>query len=752
MINKLKDLRLTLKTTIIIGIVLSAILFSLNAFSIIYTKDLITKKVNVQLTNRLHDLEQTIETFDELLKSTADSLYYAFDSKFDNININRNKSILIKGVKTPEITNNGIILNNNFDFVDNYTKIKGSTATIFVRMGDDFVRVSTSLKRLDGTRTIGTFLGKNSPAYESIMQGKKYFGDAYLFGNNYMAVYNPIIKNGEIVGILYIGLNYTKSYNNLKKRLSNIIIGETGYVYILSTKSNSLGKTVLHPSLVNKSMYKFKDTNNYYFIKDMFNKGRGSVEYKWKGEDKISFYENYENRNWKIIITASKNDFLKESKEYTLILTILSIVSLIFIIICVYFIIRLQVLKPLTNLQNALDDFFQFLNNNNHNIKLIDVSCKDEIGQMSELLNKNVEKIQANIIIDNELIKNTVDISNYVKEGHLSKRITLNTNNQKLDELKNVVNSMLDSVQKNVNIVQNVLESYSSYDYTKNIDISNIEGEIKELSIDVNSLGIAISSMLKDNLLNAYSLTDNSKNLSSIMTNLSSSSNEQAASLEETAASIEELTSTMTNNENNMTVMSNNSKELQNSIIKGKELANKTVKAMEEINVQTNSIAEAITVIDQIAFQTNILSLNAAVEAATAGEAGKGFAVVAQEVRNLASRSAEAAKEIKDIVIEASIKTTEGKDIANNMINDYENLNNNIHTNADMIEDVLNNFKEQVRGIEQINNAVSSLDIMTQENASIANNANDISILTDTIASKIVEDTNKNDFIGKNTF
>ena len=305
---------------------------------------------------------------------------------------------------------------------------------------------------------------------------------------------------------------------------------------------------------------------------------------------------------------------------------------------------------------------------------------------------------------------------------------------------------------QNVNIVQNVLESYSSYDYTKNIDISNIEGEIKELSIDVNSLGIAISSMLKDNLLNAYSLTDNSKNLSSIMTNLSSSSNEQASSLEETAASIEELTSTMTNNENNMTVMSNNSKELQNSIIKGKELANKTVKAMEEINVQTNSIAEAITVIDQIAFQTNILSLNAAVEAATAGEAGKGFAVVAQEVRNLASRSAEAAKEIKDIVIEASIKTTEGKDIANNMINDYENLNNNIHTNADMIEDVLNNFKEQVRGIEQINNAVSSLDIMTQENASIANNANDISILTDTIASKIVEDTNKNDFIGKNTF
>lgn len=117
--------------------------------------------------------------------------------------------------------------------------------------------------------------------------------------------------------------------------------------------------------------------------------------------------------------------------------------------------------------------------------------------------------------------------------------------------------------------------------------------------------------------------------------------------------------------------MSSHSEELTQSIKKGQDLANSTVVSMDQINEQTQAIADAITVIDQITFQTNILSLNAAVEVATAGEAGKGFVVVAQEVRNLASRSAEAAKEIKDIVEEATEKTNNGKTIADEMINGY---------------------------------------------------------------------------------
>ena len=128
--------------------------------------------------------------------------------------------------------------------------------------------------------------------------------------------------------------------------------------------------------------------------------------------------------------------------------------------------------------------------------------------------------------------------------------------------------------------------------------------------------------------------------------------------------------------------------EVSISVTVGQELASKTAKSMDEINEQTQAIADAITVIDQIAFQTNILSLNAAVEAATAGEAGKGFAVVAQEVRNLAARSAEAAKEIESLVENATLKANDGKEISNKMIEGYEKLNSNIHSTLSLINDV----------------------------------------------------------------
>ncbi|MCT7616114.1 methyl-accepting chemotaxis protein, partial [Aliarcobacter butzleri] len=182
----------------------------------------------------------------------------------------------------------------------------------------------------------------------------------------------------------------------------------------------------------------------------------------------------------------------------------------------------------------------------------------------------------------------------------------------------------------------------------------------------------------------------------------------------------------------------------------GEKLANETTVAMDEINNQVNLINEAISVIDQIAFQTNILSLNAAVEAATAGEAGKGFAVVAQEVRNLASRSAEAAKEIKAIVENATSKANQGKQIATNMIEGYKELNQNIINTINLISDIEMSSKEQLSGIEQINVAVTQLDQQTQQNANVAMQTHTISTMTDQIAKLIVSSADEKEFIGKN--
>ncbi|MGD9625185.1 MAG: methyl-accepting chemotaxis protein [Arcobacter sp.] len=224
------------------------------------------------------------------------------------------------------------------------------------------------------------------------------------------------------------------------------------------------------------------------------------------------------------------------------------------------------------------------------------------------------------------------------------------------------------------------------------------------------------------------------------MKHLALRANEQAASLEQTAAALEEITSITKNNTINVTKMSELSKDLKDSVTTGGTLANKTALAMDEINQKVQAISEAISIIDQIAFQTNILSLNAAVEAATAGEAGRGFAVVAAEVRNLASRSAEAAREIKDLVENATTKTHEGKEISNEMSNGYNNLNQLISQTINIIQDVSSASKEQLTGIEQINNAISMLDKVTQENANESNSVSNIANETLSMALLLVED------------
>ena len=235
------------------------------------------------------------------------------------------------------------------------------------------------------------------------------------------------------------------------------------------------------------------------------------------------------------------------------------------------------------------------------------------------------------------------------------------------------------------------------------------------------------------------------------MNTLNTNSNETAAALEETAAALEEITSTIISNTETIFKISSYASELKTSANEGEALAKDTTQSMDEINVQVNAINDAISVIDQIAFQTNILSLNAAVEAATAGEAGKGFAVVAQEVRNLASRSAEAAKEIKDLVENATQKANNGKIISSKMIDGYAALNQNISKTTELITDLESSSKEQQIGVEQINDAITQVDQQTQNNASISSNTLKVAVETDTIAKLVVSSTNEKNFLGKDT-
>ncbi|MDD3056091.1 MAG: nitrate- and nitrite sensing domain-containing protein [Aliarcobacter sp.] len=414
--------------------------------------------------------------------------------------------------------------------------------------------------------------------------------------------------------------------------------------------------------------------------------------------------------------------------------------------------IAFTILIDVDSVKKGVENFFAFINFEKDDIELINVKSNDELGMMSKIINKNIEDTKINIQKDRALIADTIRVTNEINKGHLNCKIELDSNNPSLNELKNIINEMLGTLNSNISNILNVLTSYSKLDFRSNIAPNNLEGIIKELEKDVNILGEVITQTLMENKRTGIILSSNANTLTQNMQGIASAANSQAASLEETAASLEEITSNITNNTQTAIKMANFGNKVKESITLGQELANKTVLSMEDINSQTTAISEAITIIDQIAFQTNILSLNAAVEAATAGEAGKGFAVVAGEVRTLASRSAEAAKQIKDLVQNAQIKTQEGKDIASDMIDGYLELNKNISTTLELIENVTTASKEQSAGMVQINDAVNNLDQITQINAQNASQANEIAQKTLEISNTIITQADAKEFNGKNSF
>jgi methyl-accepting chemotaxis protein len=417
--------------------------------------------------------------------------------------------------------------------------------------------------------------------------------------------------------------------------------------------------------------------------------------------------------------------------------------------IIIGFILVKQITVSLNKFENGLMSFFSFLNKESSKSIKIDIDSKDEFGEMAKVINKNIEKTEKLIIEDHDLIEDVKNVVTEVKNGRLNKRITKTTQNESLEELKNTFNEMLENTSKNVcediNKITRVLNNFAKLDFR-----DRVENDIGIVAKGLNDLAKIINEMLVENKSNGLTLDKSSDILLKNVDKLNISSNEAAASLEETAAALEEITSNIRNNTENIAKMAKYSNEVTKSSTLGESLANQTTVAMDDINVQVNAITDAISIIDQIAFQTNILSLNAAVEAATAGEAGKGFAVVAQEVRNLASRSAEAAREIKSIVENATKKANQGKDIANNMIDGYKELNQNIQQTINLIQDIEMSSKEQLMGIEQINDAITQLDRQTQENAQIASQAHDVAMVTDQIAKLVVSNANAKEFEGKN--
>ncbi|MBD3841977.1 MAG: hypothetical protein IE909_08850 [Campylobacterales bacterium] len=484
---------------------------------------------------------------------------------------------------------------------------------------------------------------------------------------------------------------------------------------------------------------------------------KGEASGKWviddyRGVSVLSVYGTikiFDQVNWAIVAELDEEEALSDAVTLAQIVLIGSIICILITLVVFVMGINRVIVKPLHQFKDGLLEFFAYLNREKSDVQPLVVSSQDEIGLMSYVINQNIQTTKSNIEQDKKVILDTISVLQEFEQGDLCQRVKTSTSNPALQELTNLLNQMAEHLEENIDKVLNILEQYSQYNYLNKVKSEDLKAHLLKLANGVNGLGSSITSMLIDNKQNAVTLGESSTVLLKNVDTLSTNSNEAAVALEQTASALEQITGNITQTNESITKMESYAQGVTNSVQKGRDLATNTATSMDEINFQVNSINDAITVIDQIAFQTNILSLNAAVEAATAGEAGKGFAVVAGEVRNLATRSAEAANEIKKLVQSAREKANGGKEIVDQMIDGYNHLFESINHTIVLIKDVSVASNEQKAGIIQINDAINALDKQTQQNADIASQTKQIAVQTDAIAKVVYEETQKKQFENK---
>jgi methyl-accepting chemotaxis protein len=670
---------------------------------------LIIELVSINKIDKISNITNKIENMEilllELRKNEKDFLVRKDLKYLDNFQKNTLDIEKIRNILDEEFIN----LNINQSELTNYKNVIDEYSNIFTNI----VRIQEKI----GLNPEDGLYGALRESVHLVQEFAKKSNDNYLLATIYD------LRKQEKDFMLRLDEQYVDKFNKIITKLEN------------DEKYKDLNKIIID--------YR---TNFLNLVEAEKEKGLNENSGLMKNMRDIVHKSNKSLENLTLVINDNTEKLHKKIEIYSY--TFIILIAL-FIIIALLYISKI-INKSLFIFQEGLGQFFAFLNNETTNINLLDDKNNDEFGNMSKIINTNIMNVQKNIRKDKALIDDATKVANDIKDGHLNSRIEKNSNSNELNELKNVINQMLENLNININNILEVLKSFAIHNYTKRVETKSVQGDILELCNNINIVGNTITKMLIDNKSIGLGLQNSAHILVDNVKVLTQNANTTAASLEETAAAIEEITATIAKNTQSINEMSKYSKNVISAAKTGEDLANKTTIAMDEINVQVISINESITLIDQIAFQTNILSLNAAVEAATAGEAGKGFAVVAQEVRNLASRSAEVAKEIKTLVENATLKANTGKEIATDMINGYSTLNQNIQSTVTLINSVANASKEQQIGIEQINDSVTQLDQQTQQIAMISSTTQGIAEQTNNIAKQIVENSDEKEFEGKN--
>ncbi|MEY4591237.1 MAG: hypothetical protein RIR18_132 [Pseudomonadota bacterium] len=615
-----------------------------------------------------------IDAYSSSLEKNAEKLGNVLISQYPSgFTLDASASVDIAGKATPLLKSGGSTLNLNFENIDHFTAITGVVATIFAREGDDFVRVTTSLKKENGERAVGTNLGVTHPARERLLKGEAFTGKARLFGRDYMTRYIPQQdKSGKVVAVLFIGLDFTSELVVLKEKIRGVRFNKSGYIFGLDAGKDK-GTLVIHPAQEGKNLLDATDPNGVAYIKDMIDKKNGQIEYQFMnpslGETeprtKIAVFMHYPKWDWIIASSCYLDELSEEAAAVRNRLILAGLLLAAILCLVTYVSLKIWVTSPLQGTVSAMQSIAQ-----GNLVVELPPHGKDEVGQL--------------LIATKQMAGSMIDAIADIQAASMQ----LVSSAKELSKASHHV------------AAQSGLQSDAA---------ATMAASVEEMETSI--------SHVRDCAIDTQKITDSA----------GKTSVEGALIIDQAVNSMAQIAATV--------------REASTSVT--------------QLGQESEAIAAIVNTIKGIADQTNLLALNAAIEAARAGEAGRGFAVVADEVRKLAERTTVSTQEIEGMIgkilsgtrdavgsIETGVVQVEGGvTLASQAGNSIAAIRNGAEQVAEAVSSISSALAEQSSASAEISRNVVNIAATADENACMAKtsaeHADALEDLANTLTSRI---------------
>ena len=684
-----------------------------------YSETVLEKSHIDDMKRQVNLAKGILEVYEHTVSQSTEKLANVFNSYYpQQFRLDPRRTVRIGAVDTPVLLHGNKTLNLDFETIDRFTKMTGGVATVFARDGDDFVRITTSLRQRDGSRAIGTTLGSNHPALNDLINGKSYLGRATLFGRDYSTKYLPIKgSDGKVIGVLFVGFDTSEALNFMKRQINAIKIGETGYLFALDAeKGDQQGTLVIHPLDEGKNILKEQSADGREYAREMIGSREGVTRFSRIGTDKgastqremvaVYTYLDY----WKLILAAGafEDEITADIRQMRNALIAASILITVIIIGVLFYAARRMVVQPL---RQAVD--FAGVVAGGDLSKTLAVRNRDEIGFLGEALNQMVSELKEMIGKIRDTSGQVAGAANQISASSVQLAQAAHCQASAAEETSSTMGQMATSIQT---VAVNTDSLAGNADAVlSSVQELGASGEQVAKNAEVMASSVAeVSSTIEQMTLSISLMAGNNQELQRVVGESATTIEELAVSIREVANNVEAADKVAKSATREAGAGEEAIHEALAAMMRVGEVIEKTAASLVNLGRRSEEIGSIVKVISGIAEQSNLLALNASIQAAQAGEAGRGFAVVADEMRKLANESANATREIGEVISQVQADTA-------NSVKFGELAAREAQASMELSSAAGNSLANIVTSIKQTGDLMSSIARMTAEQANASN-------------------------------